>query len=58
MDRVLWARENRIPEFQAVARREEIDGELDMLEEGRWTDNLLRHMECVFLLQDMGCVAG
>jgi hypothetical protein len=28
----LWARENRIPEFQAVARREDIDGELAMLE--------------------------
>ena len=26
----LWARENKIPEFQAVARKEEIDGELGM----------------------------
>ena len=35
----MWARENSVPEFQAVARREEIDGELGMLEEGRWTEN-------------------
>ena len=35
----LWARENRFPEFQAVARKEEIDGELGMrILEERATD--------------------